>query len=457
MKQIRFHLPVFLLLILFLGLSLRLFQIGSDGFWVDELGVAQAAYAPNLVGVLAIVRGHVMAMPLDYVVAWGMGHFSTSEGWLRLPEALWGTLTLLIAYFLYRDHISKRATYLGILLLAISPMMIKYSQELRFYAPLVFFYTLSTFVGLRATRENKLSLWSLYTLVTILGLFFHLYVTFSFINVGIWFITHPAKEKRSLIPSTISFLLIFGSAAIAVAQFGQLAGAPSPLFSFETPLQVIGAGLGFLPPYQAPAPAYFYGLALFCFFIVGLISLRNLWPLMISIFLQVTMILGLDAWRGYFASARQLIPLLPIVMIFIAGGFDRVIEFVENRVGKRPFSHFPVYLGISVLLAGSLFVLVPYYEAEKTSTREILTILSEKWQAGNEIWVMPSYNQVVYSHYAPWLASALHPIDGGVPAGNSDGARFLLAVPGYSPGSDFVKLYQSPDTTFYPQSLWWSP
>jgi hypothetical protein len=58
---------IIFILIPILGLTLRLFQIGSDGFWIDELAVAKAAYASTIPEVLSIVQSYVMAMPLDYI------------------------------------------------------------------------------------------------------------------------------------------------------------------------------------------------------------------------------------------------------------------------------------------------------------------------------------------------------------------------------------------------------
>jgi 4-amino-4-deoxy-L-arabinose transferase-like glycosyltransferase len=446
------------LLILALGLALRLFQIGADGFWVDELGVAQAAYAPTLAGALKVAAGHVMAMPLDYVLAWGMGRISTSEGWLRLPEALWGILTLATAYFLYRDQIGQRAALWGLLMLALSPMLIKYSQELRFYAPLIFFYTTSTAIGLKAARENNLRFWLAFTLVTILGVFFHLYVAFAFINVVFYFVAQPSKEKRSLLPLTASFLLIFASAALAVAQFGKLAGEHSALFAYETLIQVVGVGLGFLPPFHAPPTAFAYGAILLILTLVGLRHLRRQTPLALALLAQVAIIIGLDIWRDYFASARQLLPLLPLVYMFTAQGMDTIIEAMDRPKRERKLlNQFPALFAMLTLLTVSFLVLIPYYQAEKTSTRSVLTILEGTWQPNQQVWVAPSYNLMVYEHYAPWLAADLYPFDLDTPADTLESAQFLLTDPEFDPGLNFVKLYQPPATTLYPQVLWGHP
>ena len=73
-----------------------------------------------------------MAMPLDYVTAWTMARISHTEGWLRLPEALWGFLTLLAGYKLCLELSGKKQLALfAMLMMALSPILIEYSQELR--------------------------------------------------------------------------------------------------------------------------------------------------------------------------------------------------------------------------------------------------------------------------------------------------------------------------------------
>ena len=87
----------FIISILILGAFLRLYRLGDNLFWFDEVGVAVAAQQPSLGKAFMVSQSYIMSMPLDYVVAWGVAHISQSEWMLRLPAAIWGTLTLLAA------------------------------------------------------------------------------------------------------------------------------------------------------------------------------------------------------------------------------------------------------------------------------------------------------------------------------------------------------------------------
>jgi hypothetical protein len=146
-----------------------------------------------------------------------------------------------------------------------------------------------------------------------------------------------------------------------------------------------------------------------------------------------------------------------MVTMFAAGGVDAIIELLDYRLQSGAHTRSLVITIVLILLTTSLLVLVPYYQAEKTSTREILGALKANWQPGQQIWVAPSYNLNVYSHYAPWMAADLHPFDLPLPAEASENVRFLITDPEYDAGPGFIKLYQSPATTFYPKDLWGRP
>ncbi|HSO27052.1 MAG TPA: glycosyltransferase family 39 protein, partial [Anaerolineales bacterium] len=141
------------------GFVLRLYQLGEDSFWIDEVGIINAVRQHGLGEALAAARHHVMAMPLDYVVVWAWGKFTPLDTWLRLPAALWGALTVIPAYLLYRRLGDAPLALWGAFFLACAPFHIQYSQELHFYAALTFFYTLTTWLLLRAVEEAKVKPW----------------------------------------------------------------------------------------------------------------------------------------------------------------------------------------------------------------------------------------------------------------------------------------------------------
>jgi hypothetical protein len=454
--------------ILALGLSLRLYRIGAKPFWVDELGVAFAAMMPNLGNALEFAHGHVMAMPLDYVIAWLMARVSSSEGWLRLPEAAWGTLSLAAGYWLYRQLVEERVALIAVFVLTISPALIEYSQELRFYAPLVFFYTLSTAVGLKASREGKTADWLLFTLICLTGIFFHIYAALALIPVSLWTLAEKDMREHNLRFFSLSALLILIGAEYAIYAYGSFPGETSALFAFESPWQVILGGLGWLPLFPSTASGWLFGLFSL---LLGVFGIRHLLStsnrkyaliLVISIVLQITLLLGMAATKHYFASARQFIFLVPLSVLLSAVGIDSLLQQIRKSYAKTSF-HTQLIYGMTLFSLGCLVVpaLQQYYVLEKGATRSILQLLNRKWQPDQLIYITPGYNLDVYAFYADrlehnsGLAHSFRPMETSPDQDLSAQATFLISDPSFDGASlGFERIFIPRMNTLYPHVLW---
>jgi uncharacterized membrane protein len=179
---------ILVICILVLGTGIRLYHLGQVSLWFDEAGVVMAAISPTVQDTMTVAQQHMAAMPLDYLVARVMAHFSLAEGWMRLPSALWGSLSLLVFYALTARLINRQAGVIAMLLLALSQIHIQYSQELRFYATGVFFYLLATLLVWEGLQTDKALCWAGLVLFTTIGEYFYLYVLFALINGGAWLI-----------------------------------------------------------------------------------------------------------------------------------------------------------------------------------------------------------------------------------------------------------------------------
>jgi len=457
-----------LFVILAIGLSLRLYRIGAKPFWVDELGVAFAAMMPTLGDALKFAHGHVMAMPLDYVIAWLMTRVSSSEDWLRLPEAVWGTLSLAAGYLLYRQLVEERVALVATFLLAISPALIEYSQELRFYAPLVFFYTLSTAVGLKASRSGKAVDWLLFILICLTGIFFHIYAALALIPVSLWTLAEKGMRGRNFGFFSLSTLLILSGTEYAIYMYGSFPGETSALFAFESPWQVILGGLGWLPLFPATTSAWLFGLFSLLFSLLGayhclsLSHRKYLLLLLLSIVMQIGILLGLAAMKHYFASARQFIFLVPPAVSLTAVGIDTLLQRIQTASARTSF-HTQLFYGMTVFALGCLVIppLQQYYVLEKGATRSILQLLNMKWQPDQLIYITPGYNRDVYTFYADRLehnsdlAQSFLSLETSTDKALSTRATFLISDPSFDGTAlGFERIFIPPMNTLYPQVLW---
>ncbi|NOY99194.1 MAG: phospholipid carrier-dependent glycosyltransferase [Chloroflexi bacterium] len=374
--------------IIVLGFLLRIYRLGNNVFWIDELGVAQAAFQNSIQDALEIARSHVMAMPLDYVVAWVVAKISHEEGWLRLPEAIWGTLTLPASYLLFKelsDH--KKTVLLATFLLAISPIHIQYSQELRFYAPLTFFYIFSTWLGIKATKTPTFKNWAFFTLSAVLGLFFHFYVLLALVNIGL-IIAVPYKSKwqenHRIAYFTISALIILLFFMVGLFFFGSTFGDKIPLFLYETFFSFLFTGLGWLPPIPATPLTMIWGILCMGFAITGIAFTlkRDLHQITATLFysmvIQISLIVFLDLLKNYFVTSRQLLIFVPIMLYFTAQGVHSSIEKILKN-NKRLQN--PAWIFFVIIFALSdIPILNSYYSTEEVSAKNTTSLLASPWQ-----------------------------------------------------------------------------
>lgn len=120
-----------LLLLIFLALVTRIYRLGDASFWADEVFTLRAASLPWST---LWVSAYNPTPPLYYSLIRLMADVSTSEWWLRLPSAIFGTLTIVFAYLAARNIWNSRAALASALLLTLSTINIEYSQEGRAYA-----------------------------------------------------------------------------------------------------------------------------------------------------------------------------------------------------------------------------------------------------------------------------------------------------------------------------------
>jgi Tfp pilus assembly protein PilF len=166
-------------LILLLGLALRLHQLGTDSLWGDEIFAAMQSPLP--VGELLRWTAGDIHPPAYYVL---VGRLADWLGWASLTPSpltdwLWrflsvliGTLAVAVTYRLGVDLLGRKLALAGALLLALSPVAVKYSQEVRMHELFLLGVTASTWTLARALSGSKNRRWWLaYGVATALNLY----------------------------------------------------------------------------------------------------------------------------------------------------------------------------------------------------------------------------------------------------------------------------------------------
>lgn len=136
--------------LLLIGLGLRVWQLERYGLWIDEIATAQCLDY-DLVHVVECHRRNLsaplfkIATNLVYTLA-GRPPLPISEGLVRLPELIVGTLAIPAAWLAARAWLGTRGAWFCALLWVFAPTAIAYSQEARMYAWLMLSANLSAWL-----------------------------------------------------------------------------------------------------------------------------------------------------------------------------------------------------------------------------------------------------------------------------------------------------------------------
>ena len=149
--------PVAIILVAF---GLRLTALSARSLWYDEAFAvlfAEKGFQAMLAGTLTPVAGAASDVhPVVYYTAlngW-IQIFGQSPFSVRLLSVFSGLLTVAVSYAVGRRLFNGRAASAGMLVVAISPFHVYYSQETRMYAPLALFCALGVLFFLRATTRD---------------------------------------------------------------------------------------------------------------------------------------------------------------------------------------------------------------------------------------------------------------------------------------------------------------
>jgi uncharacterized membrane protein len=149
---------VWLFLITLLAAGLRIYKLGAWSFWIDEIYTINHAMAhfstPQLI--LEHIPPNRNWVPVSVILTaqtlnvWGIHEWSA-----RLTSAIIGILTIPILYVPTKRVFGSHVTLIAMLLLAVSPWHIFWSQNARFYTSLMLLYALASFLFYFGIEKNR--------------------------------------------------------------------------------------------------------------------------------------------------------------------------------------------------------------------------------------------------------------------------------------------------------------
>lgn len=216
-----------LLVIILIALALRLALLGEQSLWYDEGVTWLLSQKPP--GELIQWTAADIQPPFYYLLIWETDElFGHSEWALRFPSVFFGVLTVPLIYILAHRLFPARspaslasAPLLSAALLAISPVMVYYSQEARMYTLLVFAATLASYLLLkilqpRQTESDNRAAVFLYALTAAAALYTHYFAAFLVMAHGLYGLFSLWRQKSPKV-LMVQLLQAFGLVALLFA------------------------------------------------------------------------------------------------------------------------------------------------------------------------------------------------------------------------------------------------
>lgn len=242
-------------LILSSALGLRLYQLGTENFWIDEVAyVIDASQSPkDIVNYRTATRTRVHHVtPLPHLVAHFFLSPENTEKNARLPSAIFGSLEVLLVYTIGWQLFSYPVALLAALFLALSPLHLWYSQEARWYAQWSFMTTATYLALLYAWRKDRASSWIAYTVTTLLNVYTFVYTCFIIMlqSLGMAWSQRVREDRRGLLLKFVmaQAFVIAGALPILLMIFrglGKSSGTPREVGLGDLPYTFFAYAAGF--------------------------------------------------------------------------------------------------------------------------------------------------------------------------------------------------------------------
>lgn len=188
-----------------LGLLLRLYDLNRFSPWFDE---ALCIFkAKNLIPLL---NGSGMANnpPLYFIFLHLWSQIATSVGFLRMLSVGFGMATLILVFWLGRIIWDSKTGLLAMLFLAVSPLHIYYSQEIKMYSMNCFLYVLTLILTKKLIENPCLKIAFVLGILFSLMLYTHYYLFLAVFTINL-ILVFSLKHKKCLYFANLVALACF--------------------------------------------------------------------------------------------------------------------------------------------------------------------------------------------------------------------------------------------------------
>jgi uncharacterized membrane protein len=376
---------IWLSVVLLAALGLRLFHLHDRVLWFDEANSLLIARAsPSQIA--DAVRDDTHS-PFYYVLLHYWQFVANGEARARLLSVLAGVATVAVVYWLGRVLVGRGAGLLAATFLAVSPLHIWYSQEIRMYAVQTFFVALSFLFMVMALRQDREALWVGYSVVTALSLYAQyasLYIVVAQnVLVAIYYGTDRLRLRRWLASQCAVALLFAPWLPVFVSQARMAVGS-----SWLGPLEP-GRVLAFFSLFSGAYLGDTHGRSVSVVITVAALVIpvaillyrresRQTAAFLLLWFVVPVVLLALQSLNQNRFLPRVLLSTVPPLALLLGCAM--------TQPGKAMVRAITVFVGIALFVA-NLYALRNYYFLEnpwvKSDLREAAGNLANEIQAGD--------------------------------------------------------------------------
>lgn len=176
---------IFVGIAIVLLVGLTLWNIAGPSIWFDEaFGAYMIHY--NFLDIARYTATDVHP-PLFYwcLKVW-TAVFGHTEFGLRSMSVFFAIITAIFGYIIARRKFGRRAAIVGVFILALSPLFLRYSQEARMYTMMAAIALSATYVFIRALETKSRKLWVLYGVLVSLGMWTQYFMALVWLAHWVW-------------------------------------------------------------------------------------------------------------------------------------------------------------------------------------------------------------------------------------------------------------------------------
>jgi len=179
------------------GFILRMYDLGSQSFWIDEAISSIAATAILDTGTAVFRSGvaYTRGILNTALIALSFTIFGVTESAARIPSVIFGTLTIPLVYLIGSRWGNSRIGIIAAVLVAFSVWEIAWSRQARMYQQLQFFYILSLYLFYEFTRNKSIKSLALLTLSVEGAILSHVFA-YALIPVFVLYLAISTLQER---------------------------------------------------------------------------------------------------------------------------------------------------------------------------------------------------------------------------------------------------------------------